>query len=65
MSSLEPSSGPATDVDEFECFNCHEMDTECESVVIYTHRIDGFAVAQDHEDVCKDCLEEVEMGDWP
>ena len=46
-----------------ECEACHEEKTEGESVVVYTHRIEGRAVAQDTEWICDDCTDEAEEGE--
>jgi len=45
-----------------ECEACHEEKPETcgESVVVYTHRIEGRAVGVDTEWVCNDCIEGAE-----
>jgi len=57
----------APDSDEememIECEACHEEKTEGESVVVYTHRVEGRAVAEDTEWICRDCLNEAEEGE--
>ena len=49
-------------VEEEQCAACGEMvpETDGESVVVFTHRIEGRAVAQDWEWVCDDCIESAE-----
>lgn len=49
-------------VDMAQCEACGEEKPaeDGESVVVYTHRIDGRAVAEDYEWVCRSCLDEAE-----
>jgi hypothetical protein len=45
-----------------ECAACGEMTPvdDGESIVTHTHRIEGRAVAHDHEFVCNRCIEQAE-----
>lgn len=66
LGSSEPIM-PEPDEEVDDCFQCHETKPvdEGEGVVVHTHRIEGRAVAQDVEFVCRDCLDEAEYMQWP
>jgi len=50
------------EIEMVECDACHEEKPETcgESVVVYTHRVEGRAVGVDTEWVCNDCIEGAE-----
>ena len=49
-------------VSEDECDSCGQMKpvAEGETVIVHTHRVEGWAVGVDREWICADCLYEFE-----
>jgi hypothetical protein len=54
--------GTVANENDEECAFCFEVKpySDGDSVLVYTHRIDGRAVAEDYEWVCNDCIESAE-----
>ena len=48
-----------------ECDACHEMKPEegGETIVAFTHRVEGRAVGVDREWICADCVEEAALAE--
>ena len=58
----DKEEGTVANENNEECASCHEFKPygKGESVVVFTHRIEGRAVGQDYEWVCHDCIESAE-----